>query len=92
MATLVFVWICVVAAIGTFMLAMLREKIMDQGLWMLWGVLIGGIGVAGGILLLEATKIPPRRAGTLPAWRPKLSYLRRLARPTWTPIASACGS
>ena len=56
MATLVFVWICVVAAIGTFMLAMLREKIMDQGLWMLWGVFIGGIGVAGGILLLEATK------------------------------------
>ena len=56
MATLVLVWVCVVAAIGTFMLAMLREKIMDQGLWMLWGVFIGGIGVAGGILLLEATK------------------------------------
>lgn len=49
-------WICVVAVIGTFMLAMLREKIMDQGVWMLWGVFIGGIGVAGGILLLEATK------------------------------------
>ena len=56
MAILVLVWVCVVAAIGTFMLAMLREKIIDQGLWMLWGVLIGGIGVAGGILLLEATK------------------------------------
>ena len=56
MATLVLVWVCVVAAIGTFMLAMLREKIIDQGLWMLWGVFIGGIGVAGGILLLEATK------------------------------------
>ena len=56
MATLVLVWVCVVAAIGTFILAMLREKIMDQGLWMLWGVFIGGIGVAGGILLLEATK------------------------------------
>ena len=53
-ATLVLV--CVVAAIGTFMLAMLCEKIIDQELWMLWGVLIGGIGVAGGILLLEATK------------------------------------
>ena len=50
------VWICVVAAIGTFMLAMLREKISDPGLWMLWGVFIGGIGVAGGILLLEVTK------------------------------------
>ena len=50
------VWVCVVAAIGTFMLAMLREKIMDQGLWMLWGVFIGGIGVVGSILLLEATK------------------------------------
>ena len=50
------VWVCVVAAIGTFMLAMLLEEIIDQGLWMLWGVLIGGIGVAGGILLLEATK------------------------------------
>ena len=48
------VWVCVVAAIGTFMLAMLLEEIIDQGLWMLWGVLIGGIGVAGGILLLEA--------------------------------------
>ena len=46
MATLILVWVCVVAAIGTFMLAMLREKIMDQGLWMLWGVFIGGIGVA----------------------------------------------
>ena len=55
-ATLVLVWVCVVAAIGTFMLAMLCEKIIDQELWMLWGVLIGGIGVAGGILLLEATK------------------------------------
>ena len=55
-ATLVLVWACVVAAIGTFMLAMLLEEIIDQGLWMLWGVLIGGIGVAGGILLLEATK------------------------------------
>lgn len=55
-ATLVLVWVCVVAAIGTFMLAMLAEKIIDPGLWMLWGVLIGGIGVAGGILLLEATK------------------------------------
>ena len=50
------VWACVVAAIGTFILAMLREKIIDQGLWMLWGVFIGGIGVAGCILLLEATK------------------------------------
>ena len=56
MATLVLVWVCVVNAIGTFMLAMLREKIIDQGLWMLWGVFIGGIGVAGGILLLEVTK------------------------------------
>ena len=56
MATLVLVWVCVVAAIGTFMLAMLREKIMDQGVWMLWGVFIGGIGVAGAMLLLEATK------------------------------------
>ena len=55
-ATLVLVWICVVAAIGTFMLAMLCEKIIDQELWMLWGVLIGGIGVVGCILLLEATK------------------------------------
>ena len=55
-ATLVLVWVCVVAAIGTFMLAMLREKIGDPGLWMLWGVFIGGIGVAGCILLLEATK------------------------------------
>ena len=55
-ATLVLVWVCVVAAIGTFMLAMLREKIMEPWFWMLWGVLIGGIGVAGGILLLEATK------------------------------------
>ena len=50
------VWICVVAVIGTFMLAMLREKISDPGLWTLWGVFIGGIGVAGGILLLEVTK------------------------------------
>lgn len=50
------VWVFVVAAIGTFMLAMLCEKIIDQELWMLWGVLIGGIGVAGAILLLEATK------------------------------------
>ena len=56
MATLVLVWVFVVAAIGTFMLAMLCEKIIDPGLWMLWGVLIGGIGVAGGILLLEATR------------------------------------
>ena len=56
MATLVLVWVCVVAAIGTFMLAMLRDKIIDQGLWMLRGAFIGGIGVAGGILLLEATK------------------------------------
>lgn len=55
-ATLVLAWVCVVAAIGTFMLAMLREKIIDQGLWMLWGVFTGGIAVAGGILLLEATK------------------------------------
>ena len=55
-ATLILVWVCVVAAIGTFMLAMLREKIMDQGVWMLWGVFIGGIGVAGAMLLLEATK------------------------------------
>ena len=54
MATLVLV--CVVAAIGTFMLAMLAEKIIDQELWMLWGVFIGGIGVTGCILLLEATK------------------------------------
>ena len=52
----VLVWVCVVAAIGTFMLAMLCEKIIDQELWMLWGVLIGGIGVVGCILLLEATK------------------------------------
>ena len=50
------VWVCVVAAIGTFMLATLREKISDPGLWFLWGVFIGGIGVARGILLLEATK------------------------------------
>ena len=56
MATLVLVWVCVVAAIGTFMLAMLREKIIDQGLWMLWGVFIGGFGVAVCILLLEAKK------------------------------------
>ena len=50
------VWVFVVAAIGTFMLAMLREKIIDQGLWMLWGVFIRKIRVAGSILLLEATK------------------------------------
>ena len=56
MATLVLVLVCVVAAIGTFMLAMMCEKIIDQELWMLWGVLIGGIGVAGGMLLFEATK------------------------------------
>ena len=50
------VWVCVVAAIGTFMLAMLSEKIMDPGSWTLWGVFTWVIGVAGGILLLEATK------------------------------------
>ena len=50
------VWICVVAVIGTFMLAMLREKISDPGVWMLWGVFIGGIGIAAGILLLEEMK------------------------------------
>ena len=49
-------WVIFVAAIGAFMLAMLREKISDPGLWMLWGVFIGGIGVAGGILFLEVTK------------------------------------
>ena len=49
-------WVIFVAAIGTFMLAMFREKISDPGLWFLWGVFIGGIGVARGILLLEATK------------------------------------
>ena len=55
MIVAILVWVCVVAAIGTFMLAMLREKIMEPWLWMLWGVFIGGIGVAG-MLLLEATK------------------------------------
>ena len=49
-------WVIFVAAIGTFMLANLREKISDPGVWMLWGVFIGGIGVAGGLLLLEWTK------------------------------------
>ena len=49
-------WVIFVTAIGTFMLAMLCEKISDHGVWMLWGVFIGGIGVAGGLLLLEWTK------------------------------------
>lgn len=49
-------WVIFVAAIGAFMLAMFREKISDPGLWMLWGVFIGGIGVAVGILLLEEMK------------------------------------
>ena len=51
-----FGWVIFVAAIGAFILATMRDKIMDPGVWMLLGVFIGGIGVAGGLLLLEATK------------------------------------
>ena len=50
------VWVVAVAVTGAVGLTAMCEEITDPGAWMLWGVFIGGVGVAGGLFILEVTK------------------------------------
>ena len=50
------VWVAAISGVGTFTLARFQGRVKEPGVWFLWGGFIGGIGVAGCILLIEATK------------------------------------